>query len=399
MKTPRHPPGNGFPRHLKDSRLFRKILRSQHAATTHDASGPSKSPRHHGASMYCAGGDPLNWMDPEEHKNISDQAVTEVEITPPPPYHEISQSRPAVRKVARFRTTTSDKTTDVRNVQPVTSLGSTSLCIPCTTSNCLTENLATVLMHLPPLPHDTRIQGSRLSARDPFSLDDMYLPRSVPNGNLSTYSPSRVPLRRSSSADNISSYEPTRPRTPVRYHRAAPLPSAPTRSSSLGSHPIRPQSNAAATKTAPSKPVLKRKDFSALIATGVMSPIHEEPEAPRGRSIANSSASCRGLEKRPSSILRRADSSDSVSPNRASKRVRFEDESMLEQFRKDRLYLFPTVIASLLLVLAISEVIDSLRLEYAVAFVVGCGIAHGGSTIVASTIGETLKRARAEGWA
>lgn len=255
-------------------------------------------------------------------------------------------------------------------------------------------NPATVLTHLPPippLPHKSNnTRHSRHSTYEPFSLDDIHLPRSASTSSL------HPPLRRRSSADNLSSYQPARPSTPSRYHRLSPLPALPTRATPLGSHPVQPPA-------APSKPTPRRKDFSSLIATGVMSPIHEEPEPARGRSntaSSSTSSSSHAPDKRPASILRRIDSSDSVSPHRAGKKVRFEDEGAApDRFNTDRLYLLPTVVASLLLVLAISEVIDSVRLEYALAFVVGCGIAHSGSAVVAEVVADTLQRARAEGWA
>lgn len=258
-------------------------------------------------------------------------------------------------------------------------------------------NPATVLTHLPPIPplphksNNTRhSRHSRHSTYEPFSLDDIHLPRSASTSSL------HPPLRRRSSADNLSSYQPARPSTPSRYHRLSPLPALPTRATPLGSHPVQPPA-------APSKPTPRRKDFSSLIATGVMSPIHEEPEPARGRSntaSSSTSSSSHAPDKRPASILRRIDSSDSVSPHRAGKKVRFEDEGAApDRFNTDRLYLLPTVVASLLLVLAISEVIDSVRLEYALAFVVGCGIAHSGSAVVAEVVADTLQRARAEGWA
>lgn len=74
--------------------------------------------------------------------------------------------------------------------------------------------------------------------------------------------------------------------------------------------------------------------------------------------------------------------------------------------RREQLLLFSAavMVASLLLVLAFADVFDSaracaqvVRLEYVVAFVVGCGVAHWLSG-VAEAVGETLGKAREEGW-
>ncbi|GME38028.1 hypothetical protein GTA08_BOTSDO03779 [Neofusicoccum parvum] len=357
MKTSRHPPNSGFPRHLRDTRLFRKILKSQHAAA-YDISASSKNPQQHGAPTYCTGRDSLNWMGPVQlQKKAEEQIITEIEITPPPPYYEDPEPRPAVREVTRVRPTAHETNHEARSGQSTSSLGTT------------------VLTTLPPLPTTNH---QRAATYSPFSsLDDIHLPRSTSTAAL--LPPPTAPTHLSA-----TSYQPTRPTTPTHHH--PPVSHLPTHASPLRSHPVHPPA------AKPALPPLTRRAHAPVPA--LLSPIHEEPPpTPRPRLRSPSPTH---------SILRRTSS-----PTRpATKHVRFAaddaDEGTARRGR-DRIFLLPAVLASLVVVLALAEVLDgvsaaAVRVEYVAAFAVGCGIARGVGPAVVGGVEEVVGRAREEGW-
>ncbi|OJD30641.1 uncharacterized protein BKCO1_5800011 [Diplodia corticola] len=389
MKTSRLESANGFPRHLRQNRLLRKLLKAHHAATYDPppASHPVQHPVQH--ATKC-----------EQEKEIAERMVPDIHITPPPSYHEIPRSAPAVREVPRFRPTIHDPDPHLRAAHSVASLGST------------------ILTNVPLLS----------------GLDEMDLRRCPSASTLlppTTYQ-AAAPLRHHRSADNLLSRHSSS--GPTTLPPASPLSSHPVDPSSP---PTEPDHQSAAhhqqqrRRRAAKPPSLKRATSYPLISVSIMTPIREEPRSPRPGALTTAAS-----PRRLPSILRPAPSSRHRLRPSPKKRVRFSLSSdsdsdsvspaslihhpQYAQHHGQLTFLFATAaVASLLLFLFAVTVADdcvaglawawrwSARLEYAVAFAVGCGVAHwlvaagvglGVGAGIDDVVGGTLARAREEGW-
>ncbi|KAL1638133.1 hypothetical protein SLS58_008970 [Diplodia intermedia] len=419
MKTSRLESTNGFPRHVRQNRLLRKLLKAHHAAT-YDRPAPSHSVQ-------------------TEKKEIE---VPEIHVTPPPPYHDIARDAPAVREVPRFRPTVHP---DLCPAHSVASLGTTIL--------------ANV-----PLLSPTHDNPGDMDLRRCASATTL-LPRT-------TYQP--APVRHHRSADNLLTLATTSltPASPLGSHPVDP--SSPTTASSLtDAEQQQPPPARQRRRTAAKPPSLKRASSYPLISVSIMTPIREEPRSPcrpptrtttttttvtktKTTTTTTTTATAAVAAKRLPSILRASPAANAgTAPRRLrreqqqQKRVRFspllthdgttgttgttttttitaaadDDETTSPTTPSlphdgNSLALFATAVlaASLLLLLAFADEVAGLmttqqyyawewawewsaRVEYALAFAVGCGVAHWLAVSgVADVVGGTLGRAREEGW-
>ncbi|KAF9629417.1 hypothetical protein BFW01_g10620 [Lasiodiplodia theobromae] len=386
MKTSsRHSPTNAVSRHLRESRLFRRLLkaqRSKFAGATYDVPAAN-----------------LDLSYTAKKKEDAERLVPDIQITPPPPY-ETLLSTPAVHDVPRFQPVIHEPKPNQQTAYSVASLNTPA------PTNTLTRPL----------------DDFSTPSLEPSSFEDMD-PSSAP-----AFLPHTTPLRHHRSAENL------RQSNPIFLTRPSPLGSHPVEEELTTDHSLTKEQTLPATRyrrpTQP--PLLRRASSYPLIPVAIMSPIREEdpprsPLRPRAATVpadAHSAIIKRQSHRPPIiSILRHTPTTSTTTSaphrQREQKHVHFEPSVIPEEeeeevvdapapplLRKEQLLMFSAAVmaVSLLLVLAFADVFDSaracaqvVRLEYVVAFIVGCGVAHWLSG-VAEMVGGTLGRAREEGW-